>query len=291
MSEVKEGFGNQINLCRDRGLNSGPPAQKSDTLPLDHQGIPPRGAVGMAWYWLCLAGLVLTRLVVPPGGALGDQTLSSKGVARVIHHIQENITTRCIFIHHREDQVSAFYQDAVLMDVTKLVGSPKVLIICNTSEQLHSMKDLNLCSNSRPLHLVLTTTGFKDAQNPSTITGKPVLEQLQVQPACPSLRDMFQLSSLSMWNDSMWLVAADDSSKRYIESSACQWHYHLLLVAQPIEDMLHISEISCLHGEVSILLFKSEMRFNKGGWGYWTNVNTLVSRRGCGLSFTNLPSY
>nr|CAD7200059.1 unnamed protein product [Timema douglasi] len=35
--EVKEGFGNQINLCRDRGLNPGPPAQKSDTLPLDHQ--------------------------------------------------------------------------------------------------------------------------------------------------------------------------------------------------------------------------------------------------------------
>nr|CAD7462357.1 unnamed protein product [Timema tahoe] len=38
LSEVKEGFGNQINLCRDRGLNPGPPAQKSDTLPLDHQG-------------------------------------------------------------------------------------------------------------------------------------------------------------------------------------------------------------------------------------------------------------
>nr|CAD7266217.1 unnamed protein product [Timema shepardi] len=35
--QVKEGFGNQINLCRDRGLNPGPPAQKSDTLPLDHQ--------------------------------------------------------------------------------------------------------------------------------------------------------------------------------------------------------------------------------------------------------------
>nr|CAD7395148.1 unnamed protein product [Timema poppensis] len=34
---VKEGFGNQINLCWDRGLNPGPPAQKSDTLPLDHQ--------------------------------------------------------------------------------------------------------------------------------------------------------------------------------------------------------------------------------------------------------------
>nr|CAD7438595.1 unnamed protein product [Timema bartmani] len=34
---VKEGFGNQINLCRDRGLNPGLPAQKSDTLPLDHQ--------------------------------------------------------------------------------------------------------------------------------------------------------------------------------------------------------------------------------------------------------------
>nr|CAD7258211.1 unnamed protein product [Timema shepardi] len=27
------GFGNQINLCRDRGLNPGHPAQKSDTLP------------------------------------------------------------------------------------------------------------------------------------------------------------------------------------------------------------------------------------------------------------------
>nr|CAD7442065.1 unnamed protein product [Timema bartmani] len=35
--EVKEGFGNQMNLCRDRGLNPGPSAQKSDTLPLDHQ--------------------------------------------------------------------------------------------------------------------------------------------------------------------------------------------------------------------------------------------------------------
>nr|CAD7462108.1 unnamed protein product [Timema tahoe] len=35
--EVKEGFGNQINLGRDRGLNPGPSAQKSDTLPLDHQ--------------------------------------------------------------------------------------------------------------------------------------------------------------------------------------------------------------------------------------------------------------
>nr|CAD7448086.1 unnamed protein product [Timema bartmani] len=35
--KVKEGFGNQINPCRYRGLNSGPPAQKSDILPLDHQ--------------------------------------------------------------------------------------------------------------------------------------------------------------------------------------------------------------------------------------------------------------
>nr|CAD7458497.1 unnamed protein product [Timema tahoe] len=39
--EVKEGFGNQINLCRDRGLNPGPPAQRPDTLPLDHQVTPP----------------------------------------------------------------------------------------------------------------------------------------------------------------------------------------------------------------------------------------------------------
>nr|CAD7417514.1 unnamed protein product [Timema poppensis] len=31
--KVKEGFGNQINPCRDRGLNPGPLAQKSDTLP------------------------------------------------------------------------------------------------------------------------------------------------------------------------------------------------------------------------------------------------------------------
>nr|CAD7198224.1 unnamed protein product [Timema douglasi] len=185
-----------------------------------------RASPGMAWYWLCLAGVVFTSLVVPPGGALGDQTLFSKGMARVIHFIQENITTRCIFIHHRKDQ--ALHQDAVLMDVTKLIGSPKVVISRNTSEQLHTMKDLNLCSNSRPLHLVLTTTGFKDAHN---------------------------LSSLSLWNDSMWLVAADDSSKSYIESSACQWHYHLLLMAQLIEDMLHISEISCLHGKVHKSLF------------------------------------
>ncbi|CAG2054106.1 unnamed protein product [Timema podura] len=35
--KVKEGFGNQINLCWDQGLNPGPSARKSDTLPLDHQ--------------------------------------------------------------------------------------------------------------------------------------------------------------------------------------------------------------------------------------------------------------
>nr|CAD7458013.1 unnamed protein product [Timema tahoe] len=35
--QVKEGFGNRIKLCRDRGLNPGPLAQKSDTLPLDCQ--------------------------------------------------------------------------------------------------------------------------------------------------------------------------------------------------------------------------------------------------------------
>nr|CAD7586733.1 unnamed protein product [Timema genevievae] len=29
LDEVKEGFGNQINLCRNRGLSPGPPAQKS----------------------------------------------------------------------------------------------------------------------------------------------------------------------------------------------------------------------------------------------------------------------
>nr|CAD7455351.1 unnamed protein product [Timema tahoe] len=34
---VKGGFGNQINPCRDRGLNSGPPVQKYDTLLLDHK--------------------------------------------------------------------------------------------------------------------------------------------------------------------------------------------------------------------------------------------------------------
>nr|CAD7455757.1 unnamed protein product [Timema tahoe] len=34
---VKEGFGNQINLCWDQGLNPGPSARKSDTLPPGHQ--------------------------------------------------------------------------------------------------------------------------------------------------------------------------------------------------------------------------------------------------------------
>ncbi|CAG2058852.1 unnamed protein product [Timema podura] len=40
--EVKEGFGNQINLCRGRGLDPGPPAQKFDTLPLDRQVTQPQ---------------------------------------------------------------------------------------------------------------------------------------------------------------------------------------------------------------------------------------------------------
>nr|CAD7406001.1 unnamed protein product [Timema poppensis] len=38
-TKVEEGFGYQINLCRDRGLYPGPPTQKSDTLPLDRQGL------------------------------------------------------------------------------------------------------------------------------------------------------------------------------------------------------------------------------------------------------------
>nr|CAD7409741.1 unnamed protein product [Timema cristinae] len=38
LNKMKEGFGNQINLCRDRGVNPGTPAQKFDTLPLNHQG-------------------------------------------------------------------------------------------------------------------------------------------------------------------------------------------------------------------------------------------------------------
>nr|CAD7262460.1 unnamed protein product [Timema shepardi] len=38
--EVKEGFGNQINLCRDRGLNPGPQHRSpADTLPLENQVI------------------------------------------------------------------------------------------------------------------------------------------------------------------------------------------------------------------------------------------------------------
>nr|CAD7574181.1 unnamed protein product [Timema californicum] len=36
-SGVKEVFGNQINMCRDQRLSPGPLAQKSDTLPLDHE--------------------------------------------------------------------------------------------------------------------------------------------------------------------------------------------------------------------------------------------------------------
>nr|CAD7577048.1 unnamed protein product [Timema californicum] len=40
VTEVKEGFGNQIHQCQDQGLNPGPPAQKSDTLSLDHQVMP-----------------------------------------------------------------------------------------------------------------------------------------------------------------------------------------------------------------------------------------------------------
>nr|CAD7585579.1 unnamed protein product [Timema genevievae] len=37
MEDLQFNIGNQINLCRDRGLNPGPPAQKSDTLPLSRQ--------------------------------------------------------------------------------------------------------------------------------------------------------------------------------------------------------------------------------------------------------------
>nr|CAD7442114.1 unnamed protein product [Timema bartmani] len=38
--QVEEGFGNQIDLCRDGALNLGPSVQQSDTLPLDCQVTP-----------------------------------------------------------------------------------------------------------------------------------------------------------------------------------------------------------------------------------------------------------
>nr|CAD7405341.1 unnamed protein product [Timema cristinae] len=37
LAQVKEGFGNQMNLSWNRELNHGPPTQKFDTLPLDRQ--------------------------------------------------------------------------------------------------------------------------------------------------------------------------------------------------------------------------------------------------------------
>nr|CAD7602990.1 unnamed protein product [Timema genevievae] len=49
---VKEGFGNQINLCRDRGLNPGPLAQKSDTLLLDHQVTDTNIKSQLSCWWL-----------------------------------------------------------------------------------------------------------------------------------------------------------------------------------------------------------------------------------------------
>nr|CAD7398327.1 unnamed protein product [Timema cristinae] len=39
LDKVKEEFGNQINLCQDRGLNPGSPEHKSDTLPLGRQNL------------------------------------------------------------------------------------------------------------------------------------------------------------------------------------------------------------------------------------------------------------
>nr|CAD7256849.1 unnamed protein product [Timema shepardi] len=59
-AEVKEGSGNQINLCRDRGLNPGPPAQKSDTLPLDRQ-------VALTFIWMLTNALVVLSSTAEDG--------------------------------------------------------------------------------------------------------------------------------------------------------------------------------------------------------------------------------
>nr|CAD7456366.1 unnamed protein product [Timema tahoe] len=64
VQEVKEGFGNQINLCQDRGLNPGPSTQKSDTLPLDHQVTDNPEEKG---------GASPKPLGVPSGGNPGEQ--------------------------------------------------------------------------------------------------------------------------------------------------------------------------------------------------------------------------
>ncbi|CAG2057517.1 unnamed protein product [Timema podura] len=40
LPEVKEGFGSLTNLCLDRGLNSVPLTQISNTLPVDRQFLP-----------------------------------------------------------------------------------------------------------------------------------------------------------------------------------------------------------------------------------------------------------
>nr|CAD7392095.1 unnamed protein product [Timema cristinae] len=79
---VKEGFGNQVKLCRDRGLNPGPPAQKSDTLPPDHQGRD---------YVACLAETCATlspsvaRSDVTPGNSTDNHPPRGSSTGRQLH--------------------------------------------------------------------------------------------------------------------------------------------------------------------------------------------------------------
>nr|CAD7573511.1 unnamed protein product [Timema californicum] len=71
LSEVKEGFGNQINLCRDRALNPGPPAQNSDTLPLNHQlsgsNLSPNLCTILTGSFLLIGVLIATFLIDKAG--------------------------------------------------------------------------------------------------------------------------------------------------------------------------------------------------------------------------------
>nr|CAD7569633.1 unnamed protein product [Timema californicum] len=115
--EVKEGFGNQINLCRDRGLNPGHSAQKSDTLPLDHQD-------------QMLINVVIEQMICDTDPELGG-AVQLMGILRILLDPENMLTSTNK--SEKTDFLNYFYKHSVHILIAPLLA--------NTAEERPAKED------------------------------------------------------------------------------------------------------------------------------------------------------
>nr|CAD7572182.1 unnamed protein product [Timema californicum] len=154
-----------INLCRDRGLNPGPPAQKSDTLPLDRQVTDGRvefisdseADVTMLFpspscrYNYMMALLSILFLIV----SWGLTTLLG-GVGFIL----ANCCNMAARIAHSVQFIQEKYHDTTYQPLKGLVPGSYFLGMLVFTGTLTKISEMNLFDSHKLLHLCIGAVSF-----------------------------------------------------------------------------------------------------------------------------------